>query len=52
MTRNGVEDVGLLATVEKLKDSENQAIASLSAELVQNWSQLKRVYHIPKRTVC
>lgn len=47
--RNGLEDCKLFDVVHKFIDHENEEISSLSQYLLEEWSDLKCVYRIPKR---
>ncbi|KAI9244516.1 hypothetical protein EDC94DRAFT_530853, partial [Helicostylum pulchrum] len=47
--RNGLEDCKLFDVVHKFIDHENEEICRLSQYLLEEWSDLKCVYRIPKR---
>lgn len=47
--RNGLEDCKLFHVVHKFIDHENEEISGLSQYLLDEWSDLKCVYRIPKR---
>lgn len=47
--RNGLEDCKLFDVVQKFVDHENEDISRLAQDLLDEWSDLKCVYRIPKR---
>lgn len=47
--RNGLEDCKLFHVVHKFINHENEEISGLSQYLLNEWSDLKCVYRIPKR---
>ncbi|KAI7873100.1 uncharacterized protein EV154DRAFT_431239 [Mucor mucedo] len=47
--RNGLEDCKLFHVVHKFINHENEEISGLSQYLLDEWSDLKCVYRIPKR---
>ncbi|KAI8877244.1 hypothetical protein K501DRAFT_260728 [Backusella circina FSU 941] len=47
--RNGLEDCKMFDIVHKFTDHDNEEISQLSQRLLDEWSELKSVYRIPKR---
>jgi hypothetical protein len=47
--KNGLEDCKMFEIVDRLTVHEQEDIRQLAEQLLQDWSQLKSVYRIPKR---
>jgi hypothetical protein len=47
--KNGLEDCKMIEIVGRLTAHEQSDIRQLAEQLLENWSQLKSVYRIPKR---
>ncbi|KAK7546199.1 hypothetical protein JOL62DRAFT_252854 [Phyllosticta paracitricarpa] len=48
LSRNKIQNSNIEETVEKLKSSENEQVASKAGRLLYEWSQLKMEYRIPR----